>query len=139
MNMTQNKLDLGCGDKKAEGFYGVDVVDCPVVDLVWDLNAPPYPLPENQFTIIKASHILEHIKPWKIVAVMNEVHRIAAPGCQFQISVPYGLAPEFHYDPTHTIPWTPEGFAYFHQACAEVFFMMYINQSRGRCVRGILL
>ena len=31
-------LDLGCGRNKLQGAFGVDFVELPGVDFVWDLN-----------------------------------------------------------------------------------------------------
>lgn len=34
------KLDIGCGKNKKEGFYGLDLIDFPGVDIVADLRKP---------------------------------------------------------------------------------------------------
>src|SRR5437870_12802430 len=62
-------LDLGCGARKVPGAFGVDMVDQPGVGLVHDLEATPYPLPENCADEVHLNHVLEHLaNPLPILA-----------------------------------------------------------------------
>lgn len=56
-------LDIGCGASKAPGFIGMDVRPLPGVDIVHNLEKYPWPLPDNTFNVVHASHVLEHITP----------------------------------------------------------------------------
>lgn len=106
-------LDLGCGDLPMEGAIGVDYVANPWVDVVWNLEQFPYPIPTNCAKRIVASHIVEHIKPWLFIDVMNEWWRIAKHGCELIISTPYAGSPQFWQDPTHIKGFNEVTFAYF--------------------------
>jgi SAM-dependent methyltransferase len=57
------KLDIGCGNDPMPGFVGMDILDLPNVDIVWDLENTPWPLPDECVLSAVASHILEHIQP----------------------------------------------------------------------------
>lgn len=56
-------LDIGCGANKNPGFVGLDILDLPGVDIVWDFNRTPWPLPDECVLKAVASHVLEHILP----------------------------------------------------------------------------
>ena len=56
-------IDIGCGQDKQKGFFGIDRAAFPGVDLVWDLEHFPYPLPDACASVIMGSHIIEHINP----------------------------------------------------------------------------
>lgn len=45
------------------GFFGIDILEHPNVDLVWDLEHFPYPLPDECASTVMASHLMEHINP----------------------------------------------------------------------------
>src|SRR5207253_9987596 len=55
-------LDLGCGANKVPGAFGIDIVALTGVDLVHDLKATPYPLPESCADTIYLNHVLEHFE-----------------------------------------------------------------------------
>ena len=55
------KIDLACGDRKKEGYYGVDIANLPEVDCVWDLQQYPWPIESNSVEEIHCVHYIEHI------------------------------------------------------------------------------
>ncbi|MQL52258.1 methyltransferase domain-containing protein [Desulfofundulus thermobenzoicus] len=71
-------LDLGCGPNKLPGAIGVDIRPGPVVDVVHDLNVYPWPFADNEFDLVYASHVLEHLDD--VVRAVEEIHRITKPG-----------------------------------------------------------
>lgn len=73
----------------------------PGVDIVHDLEVLPYPLPDGVCLSILASHIVEHLKPWLFIDIMNEWHRIMKPKGRLMIACPYGVSHGFVQDPTH--------------------------------------
>ncbi len=105
------KLNLGCGRDirpPSEGWTNLDVVRLPGVDVVHDIFRRPYPFPDGHFSYILASHVLEHI-PQRIgdadglLHVVDELHRILAPGGILHVKVPHpdiGAAAYFA-NPTH--------------------------------------
>lgn len=59
-------LDLGCGQSKMDGFIGIDIVPFKEVDIVWDLEKFPYPLPDSCASLIMCSHFAEHVSPSRV-------------------------------------------------------------------------
>lgn len=97
------RLDIGCGANKNPGFVGIDMLELPGVDIVWDLEEFPWPLPDNSVLTATASHVLEHINPHKGVFLkfMDEVWRVMKPGGQFAFVVPHADSHGYAQDPTH--------------------------------------
>lgn len=57
------RLDIGCGESKQQGFVGIDYHQYGDVDIVWDIERTPWPLPDECVLTAIASHVLEHINP----------------------------------------------------------------------------
>lgn len=68
------KLNLGCGEFKKEGYINVDVRDDVSADVVHDLNNTPYPFKDDEFNLVEADHLLEHLQ--NPLGVLRELHRI---------------------------------------------------------------
>ncbi len=100
-NLRNARLDVGCGGNKQKGFIGMDKRELPGIDIIHDIEVFPWPLSDNSCTIAVASHVVEHIKPWLMIAFMDEVWRVLTPGSDFAISVPYAGSRGFWQDPTH--------------------------------------
>lgn len=94
-------LDIGSGHNKQKGFVGMDKRKLSETDIVHDLEKFPYPLEDGCCLTIVASHIIEHIKPWLMIDLMNELWRISKVGAQLAIAMPYGVSHGFVQDPTH--------------------------------------
>jgi len=59
--ISGKKLDLGCGNNKIEGAFGVDYFKTDCADLAWDLENP---LPEkfrNAFDLVYSASVLDHM------------------------------------------------------------------------------
>lgn len=56
-------LELGGGNNPNPGFFNMDILPLERVDLVWDLERTPWPLPDNCVHKAVASHVLEHLNP----------------------------------------------------------------------------
>ena len=81
------KLNLGCGEKKQEGYINIDREASLSPEIVHDLNKFPYPFEDNEIDEVYASHVLEHLdRPF---LVMAELHRIMKPGGKLLIKVPH--------------------------------------------------
>lgn len=92
------KLELGCGERKPNGYYGVDIADFGPVDLVQDLDEPNWDLPSNHFDRIRAIDVFEHLdEPTRFI---EEVWRIATPESTITIRGPHFSSDNWH-DPTH--------------------------------------
>ena len=94
-----DRLNLGCGRKKLEGFVNVDKAQAVAPDVLWDLDRLPYPLPRGHFREIRAHHVVEHLAD--IPAFMDEVHALLAPGGTIEIVTPHYSHPNSYNDPTH--------------------------------------
>jgi hypothetical protein len=93
------RIDLGSGTRPRSGFYGVDQLDLPGVDIVADLNRPLDVLPDNCVEHLFSSHALEHVE--RFLPLMDEIHRIMRPGGLLEIIVPHFSNPYYYSDPTH--------------------------------------
>lgn len=81
------KLNLGCGEFKKEGYVNVDYYSVSEPDVKHDLNKFPYPFKDNEFDVVEADHLLEHLEdPFR---VMKEIHRICKNGGSVIIKVPH--------------------------------------------------
>src|SRR5262245_27120496 len=93
------RLDLGTGGQPQPGFFSVDHLPLPGVDIVADLNDPLGLLPDNCCEYITTSHTLEHIR--EFLPLMAELHRILSSGGVLDIVVPHFTNPHGYSDPTH--------------------------------------
>jgi hypothetical protein len=102
------KLNLGCGLNKLPGFVNVDRHGEP--DEVWDLEAFPWPWPDNAAEEIHLIHVLEHLgrDSASFIRIMQELYRVAAPGGRIRIVVPHPRHDDFLNDPTHVRPITAD-------------------------------
>lgn len=91
--------DIGCGSKKTPGSIGVDIHPYPGVDVVCDLNKAGWPLKDNQFDKVIASHLIEHVSD--MVLFMKEIHRILKPGGELVVYTPHFSSVNSWTDPTH--------------------------------------
>jgi SAM-dependent methyltransferase len=83
----KEKLNLGSGEFKKSGYINLDVSRECAPDVVHDLEVFPYPFHDNQFDIIEADHVLEHLsEPFR---VMKELNRILNSGGKLVIRVPH--------------------------------------------------
>jgi SAM-dependent methyltransferase len=106
-------LDIGSGETKRPNFVRLDKRKLPGIDIVWDLESFPYPLPDNCCLTIIGSHIIEHIKPWLTIRFMDELWRIMKPNGQLVLSTPYAGSVGYYQDPTHCNPCNEATFMYF--------------------------
>ena len=104
-------FDLGCGAHKTEGAFGVDGVGLPGVDLVHDLTARPYPLPDDCADEVVLHHVIEHFAD--PLPLMEEVWRMTRPGGRVSIRTPHYSGPYAWIDPTHRRAFTSQSFHYF--------------------------
>lgn len=129
-------LDLGAAHNPAPGFVAVDLQDAAIeCDVRFGL-----PLPDSSVGAIRASDFLEHMNtcadsscthgadgtsPRCVVGMMNEFHRVLAPGGWLLTHTPSTDGRGAFQDPTHSSYWNPNSFWY------------YTRSDQARFVRGI--
>lgn len=77
---------------------------------VWDLNVTPWPWADNEFGLVAAIHVVEHLKD--LISFMNEAHRILRKGGELYLETPNaGINIDLtHADPTHVRCYRPHSF-----------------------------
>ena len=95
------KLNLGCGHFKKEGYINVDIFKQANPDVIHDLEKFPYPFKNACFNIIEADHVLEHLND--VIKVIGELNRILKPQGILVIRVP-------HFSRAMTHPQHKRGF-----------------------------
>ena len=109
-------LDVGCGDSKTPGAVGMDRRARLGVDIVHDCEVLPWPFKDETFDRIILSHLVEHLKPWLMVDIMDELWRVMKPKGQLLIATPYAGSFGFYQDPTHIKAWNEATPTYFDSA-----------------------
>lgn len=112
------RLDLGAAHNPTAGFLSVDLHDA---DLCCDVR-DGLPLPDSCAQVIRAVDFLEHVPhcadsacPHErcVVGVMNELHRVLAPGGLLTTSTPSTDGRGAFQDPTHCSFWNPNSWWYY--------------------------
>ncbi len=114
---SQVWLDAGCGDNKQAGCIGMDRRKRDGVDVVHDIEVVPWPFKDATFNRIVMSHIMEHLKPWLVVDIMDEMWRVMKPGGILMMVMPYPTSHGFYQDPTHIKSWNETTPRYFDPEC----------------------
>jgi len=110
-------LNLGAGDRIYKGD-DVQVVNHdlrkhrPEIDVAWDLNYIPWPWPDEEFDMIIASSVFEHLEI-TLVESFNECWRILKPKGILKVAVPYWKHENAYADPTHRWRFDPKTFDFF--------------------------
>jgi SAM-dependent methyltransferase len=85
-------------------------------DILHDLNAPPYPIPDDAYDLVVCLHVLEHVQ--NLVGATTELHRVLKPGGLLFVEVPYFTSVHFYTDPTHVHAFTSKSFEYYVEGTA---------------------
>ena len=104
-------LHLGSGNKYNPEAVNLDLTAATKPDIVHDLNQHPWPFPDDRFSALIASDVIEHMKD--TVATMEEIHRVCSPGAIAHIVVPHFSAAGAFRDPTHYRYFSALTFDYF--------------------------
>lgn len=115
-------LNLGCGLKHLPDAVNLDVTSTTNPDVVHDLNVRPWPFADDSFDTIRAYDVIEHLND--VIAAMEEIHRIAAPGGVVTITVPHFSSANAFTDPTHRHFF---GWFTFHYLTGENDLPFYSN------------
>jgi len=94
----KKKLELGCGELKKDGYYGVDKINTEETDQVVNLDQEKWCLPENHFTDVRAKDLFEHLD--NPVQFMENLYDIMAEDGTAWIQAPHRSSQNWT-DPTH--------------------------------------
>lgn len=83
------RLNLGCGDKRREGYVNVDV--CGTPDVVCDLSVFPWPWEDGAVEEVYSEHFLEHVADYE--RTILEIHRVLQPRGTIHFKVPHHRSP----------------------------------------------
>lgn len=103
-------LDFGAAHSKPPGYLGVDQYAVEGVDIVAQLPEP-VPLPDGSVGVIRAVDFLEHVQDK--VALINEFHRLLAPGGMLITRTPSTDGRGAFQDPTHVAFYNENSFWYY--------------------------
>lgn len=106
------KINMGCGNKKKDGFVGMDLYPCSAVDIVCDISKT-LPLTTSSVDEVYASHVVEHI--FDIAVLMREIHRVCVHDAVVTILTPHFSSIDSWRDPTHVHHLTYFSFKHFEK------------------------
>jgi SAM-dependent methyltransferase len=92
-------LDVGCGVNKTPGSIGLDNNPRAAADVNHDLAEIPYPFADNEFDLVVANHVVEHVPD--VMAFIGELHRVTRSGGRIRLLTPHYTNPDWANDPTH--------------------------------------
>ncbi len=111
------KLNLGCGRNILpfeDGWINADVNPSKPLEVEYvNLERPPFHWESDSFEEILLSHVIEHIRG--TLPMMDELYRVAKPGCKLVVRCPYGSSDDAWEDPTHVRPYFLGSFYPFAQ------------------------
>jgi predicted SAM-dependent methyltransferase len=80
------RLHLGSGWERKDGWTNVDLVGHPV-DIAWNL-AQGLPFPDDSAEAVFHEHLMEHLPLAAAASLLEESHRVLAPGGVMRVAVP---------------------------------------------------
>lgn len=86
---TSLKLNLGCGNKRLDGYVNVDFPDNyskKPPDVSCDIRELPYE--DNSVDEVLAVHVIEHFHLWEVPDILKEWTRVLKPGGQMILECP---------------------------------------------------
>ena len=119
------RLDLCCSTRRPEGYFGIDLLPGPNVDLVYDLNKG-IPLANDCCVEVRAYDAIEHMRDG--MKTMKEIWRVCQHGALVDILVPSTDGRGAWQDLTHVCFFNQNSFGYWIN---EAPWMDYY---RGECL-----
>ncbi|MCF7815436.1 MAG: class I SAM-dependent methyltransferase [Candidatus Pacebacteria bacterium] len=104
-------LHIGPGKRALLGAKTIDILNLSGVDIVHDLDIVPWPFKDNEFDLIFAHSVFEHLD--KQIAVMEEMWRILKPKGRIVITVPHFRCTDAFTDSTHRHFFTTQSMDYY--------------------------
>ncbi|MFH1308565.1 MAG: methyltransferase domain-containing protein [Patescibacteria group bacterium] len=122
--MKTNKRILNLGAEELhhhtkEEEFSIDIQPKTKPDLIWDLRKMPWPIADNQFDIVYAENIIEHLPD--TCGVMNEIWRVCKDKAIVKIIVPHYTGFTSWSCPEHYKTFTSITFDYFNKQFDVLF------------------
>jgi len=117
MTPEHRKLNMGCGFKKLDDHWNVDIEKRCNPDQILDFEQTPWPYEDNYFERINADNILEHLgqDPKVFTNIIKEMYRVSKDGAEWFINVPHHRCDLYWDDYTHVRPLSAKTFRMFDQ------------------------
>ena len=123
--VNEKKLNLACGQRREEGFHGIDIAPGETVDTVMDLEKFPWKIKSNSAEEIYSSHYIEHTSD--LIKFMDECYRILKPGGTMKLIAPYYNSIRAWQDPTHKRAISDATFLYFNKGWRDANKLDHYN------------
>ena len=94
------KLNLGCGNKKLDGFLNIDINPNFEPDKVVDLEKGKLPFKDNSIDYVVANYVLEYIGDG-FCNLIKEIYRVCESGATVEIMVTHPRHDDFIDDFNH--------------------------------------
>lgn len=116
MILMTKVLEIGAAENPQRGYRGkkgekiirLDIKKMPHINVVHNLEKFPYPFKNNEFDVIYASHVLEHLDD--TLKVLKELHRISKPNAKIVIIVPHFSGYTAWSNPDHKKAFAADAF-----------------------------
>ncbi len=82
------KLNIGCGYEKLEGFINIDISEEVKPDVVVNIEKG-LPFKNNYFDYIYSQNTLEEIRPEHWNFILSEISRVAKNGCVLELDLSF--------------------------------------------------
>ena len=83
------KLHLGCGRDKRDGFLNIDIAEEVNPDKAWDLEKGLPFLDDNSVDYILSNHTLEHLTTKGYWNLLEEMYRVSKDGARWELCLPF--------------------------------------------------
>jgi len=83
-----DKLHIGCGTVKINGFINIDAFKTPATDFVCEIKNLPKYIKPNSIRLIYSSHTLEHFSRKDSIQILKMFYDFLEPSGELRISVP---------------------------------------------------
>jgi SAM-dependent methyltransferase len=133
MPENQIKVNLGCGNKRPEGFIGVDRFHCDGADVLCDITRS-LPFLDDSVDEYLLDNLIEHVLD--IPALIAEIVRTARNGARVAIITPHFSSLSSWKDPTHIHHLSYFSFDHFEKVSARHYVGGGINVLKRRLSFG---
>lgn len=110
------KLNLGCGNKRLEGFLGLDRYPCAAADVLCDV-ARALPFRDGTVDEVMLDNFIEHVAD--VPRLMGEILRVCRTEARVVVITPHFTAFASWRDPTHVQHFSYFSMDYFEKPAAS--------------------